>query len=159
MSNQNSPLDALVETWDESKSYGSLRTSEGKSYLVLRNDIAPDEAGRQFLIPGEPAHFIPDDVRFDRAVCVTPEFREQVEIESEIVTVYLWRPDKGFGFAKREFGGELFVHRNAIISQGEESLKPGSKILCVAAPPLKSTDKLWLATQIEIFQESTEQEK
>jgi cold shock CspA family protein len=141
-------MTGICDQWLDERCFGLIRAGS-KSYIALCSDVQMDDAGRRYLIPGEPVTFEVHHTRLDRAVEVVPDFRESEPIQPEIVTVYSWNGTMGWG--KREVGGNLFFHRNEIITMGEETITEGTKLLVVAAGPLRSTDKSWIATRIEIY--------
>jgi len=43
-------------------------------------------------------------------------------------TVKWFNGSKGYGFIERDAGGDVFVHYNAIVSDGYRSLKEGQRV-------------------------------
>lgn len=142
-------MNGWVSYWSEERNLGSVRTDDRVGYLVLRRDIEPDSIGRRFLVLHELVTFDISEERLDRAERVKPCFREPVEEMPEIVTLKKW--NGVYGWAAREIGGDLFIHRNEIVTQGIETLMEGSRIRCLPAPPARSGDPNWVGTEIEIF--------
>lgn len=141
-------LRGFVKYWHEQKSIGGV-ISDGICYLVLRMDIEPDEAGRQFLIEREWVTFEISENRADRAANVCPVFRDPVMPEYEVVTLRTWHSRTGVGWAVRKFGGDLRVETDYITTEGIEMLRIGSKLWVLPAPPNEQGHH-WIASQAEI---------
>lgn len=48
--------------------------------------------------------------------------------EQETGTVKWFNPDKGYGFIKRDNGGDIFVHYSAIVGEGYKKLDEGDRV-------------------------------
>ena len=109
----------------------------------LMNDLTIDETGINLS-----AWVHPD--RFDRG----DSTKGTVLVKRETGIVRLFNDMKGFGFITREDGQDVFVHYDAIQSEGFRCLRPGSKVEYT----LYQTSKGLQAQDVIILFESAEEE-
>lgn len=72
--------------------------------------------------------------------------------EQETGTVKWFNPDKGYGFIKRDNGGDIFVHYSAIIGEGYKKLDEGERVSFVVGegrkgPAAQNVERLSSDTQ------------
>jgi cold shock CspA family protein len=140
-----------VTEWNAEKNYGVVRVKDHKTILVMHNEIPPDNFGRQFLIVGEHMEFtegrsdtarrsiIAKNIRFldrDYQEEMPDDYREDVVLRD-------WYDQRGFGFATRKDGGQLFVHFREVISEGRELLAPGVWLRVKPEPPIEPGHTIW----------------
>ena len=114
-----------------------------------------DRYGRQFLSHTDRVLFSPmrrPNGKF-RALNVWPVNRPVCEPYNlnwrEEVTLENW--SGCYGFAKRECGNRIYVHESEIITEGLETLGPGSRLWCGVAPPADGKGS-WVGFEIQILQ-------
>jgi cold shock CspA family protein len=149
-------MDGMVIRWDEQKPLGVIASGREK-FIVLRDDIEPDDAGRRYLILNEPVTFEISPERATQAINVHPHFRESVPVEHEIVILRVWNGT--YGWARRAVGGGLYVHVNEIRTLGIETLGPNSKLWVIAAPPAMPSHKTWRGIEIDIVNDEEIQQQ
>jgi cold shock protein len=55
--------------------------------------------------------------------------KEETDSTQESGTVKWFNDTKGYGFAARDRGGDVFVHHSAIIAEGFRTLSEGDRIM------------------------------
>jgi cold shock CspA family protein len=135
------------------KKYGHIITKDGE-YFVRVRDIVPDEGSFAYLARGERVLFEIGGERapngYERAINVVPMDRQPVEPLNEdyreTVTLLSW--DGKSGWAHREYGTDLLVYATHITTEGEETLKPGSRLYVGIEPD--PVGERFIAKPIEI---------
>ena len=145
-----------VESWDDLKNFGIVRDHQHcLKYLAVGSEIQPDKIGRRYLVADENIIFTPGihNGRRDRALDIRVLSRPLLETYpadyTEECAVENYNQERGFGFLKRPLGGYLFLHRSNIVTEGEQTLKPGSLVWC---RPLPHEGHNWLAGEVQILE-------
>lgn len=102
-------MQGIVEHWNDSRDVGTIIDDDGKKHFALRANIAHDEIGRRYLIPGEAVSFQlgVDNVGRPAAIKVKPIWRESVDIENYAGEYCVVNDDPRF--ATRPVGGNIFL--------------------------------------------------
>jgi cold shock CspA family protein len=147
--------DGWVLRWDDDRCFGLIRTAySSKRFVANSRQIDPDSIGRRYLQEGEEVRFTPamgPRGFLDRATQVHP-IREPLVVPpdyAEECVVDIYDRAKGMGFLRRPFGGFLFAIRDRLKCP-ERLVVPGLHVLATPAPPFRTTDPWWKATNIQV---------
>jgi len=151
-----------VESWDDFKNFGIVRDNVySRKFVAVGSEVHPDKIGRRYLVADENILFTPGihNGKRDRALNIRVTSRPLLETYpadyAEECSLENYNHDRGFGFLKRPLGGYLFLHRSNIVTEGEQSLKPGSLVWC---RPLPQEGQNWLAVNVQILEPVPEAE-